>query len=184
MLFFVGRLVQVKGADNLIQAMPAVLHEFPKTKLVILGVGDMETGLQKMIQDLGLQKKVLLRNEFVSEEERILHYAASDVVVLPSLYEPFGIVCTEAMSMGKPVVVGARGTNGMREQVIPSGEHQCGRHVNPYDPADIAWGIKQVLESREQQIQMGKNARKQVLEKFSWDIITQRTSEIYEEFLQ
>ena len=86
--------------------------------------------------------------------------------------------------MGKPVVVGARGTNGMREQVIPSGEHQCGRHVNPYDPADIAWGIKQVLESRERQIVMGKNAREQVVEKFSWDIITKRTSEIYKEFLE
>ncbi len=184
MLLFVGRLVKVKGADNLIQAMPAVLHEFPKTKLVILGVGDMEASLQQMIRDLRLQQKVILRNEFVSEEERIIHYAASDVVVLPSLYEPFGIVCTEAMSMGKPVVVGARGTNGMREQVIPSGEYQCGRHVNPYDPADIAWGIKQVLESREQQIQMGKNAREQVLKKFSWDIITLRTSEIYQEFLQ
>lgn len=183
MLLFVGRLVKVKGADNLIQAMPAVLHEFPKTKLVILGVGDMEVSLQQMIRDLGLQQKVILRNVFVNEEERILHYAASDVVVLPSLYEPFGIVCTEAMSMGKPVVVGARGTNGMREQVIPSGEHQCGRHINPSNPADIAWGIKQVLESKEQQTQMGKNAREQVLEKFSWDIITQRTSEIYEEFL-
>lgn len=183
MLLFVGRLVKVKGADNLIQAMPAVLHEFPKTKLVILGVGDMEASLQQMIRDLGLQQKVILRNEFVNEEERILHYAASDAVVLPSLYEPFGIVCTEAMSMGKPVVVGARGTNGMREQVIPSGDHQCGRHVNPSNPADIAWGIKQILESKEQQTQMGKNAREQVLEKFSWDIITQRTSEIYEEFL-
>lgn len=184
MLFFVGRLVKVKGADNLIQAMPSVLHEFPKTKLVILGVGDMEAGLHRMIEDLGLQKKVLLRNEFVTEEERILHYAASDVVVLPSLYEPFGIVCTEAMSMGKPVVVGARGTNGMREQVIPSGQHQCGRHVNPYDPADITWGIKQVLELKEQRVQMGKNAREQVLQKFSWDIIAQRTLEIYKEFLQ
>jgi glycogen(starch) synthase len=184
LLFFVGRLVKVKGADNLVKAMPHVLNEFPHTKLVLLGVGDMETDIRRMIQDLGLQKKVILRNEFVNEEERILHYAASDVVVLPSLYEPFGIVCTEAMSMAKPVVVGARGTNGMREQVIPSGTHECGRHVNPYDPADISWGIKQVLESKERRTQMGHNAREQVIQKFSWDIIAQKTSEIYEEFIQ
>jgi glycosyltransferase involved in cell wall biosynthesis len=160
------------------------LSEFPNTKLVLLGVGDMETDIRRKIQELGLQKNVLIRNEFVPEEERILHYAASDAVVLPSLYEPFGIVCTEAMSMGKPVVVGARGTNGMREQVIPSGENQCGRHVNPFDPSDISWGIKQVLESKEQQVQMGNNARKQVLQKFSWDIITQRTTDIYKEFMK
>jgi len=184
MLFFVGRLVKVKGADKLVQAMPKVLEDFPKTKLVLLGVGDMEADIRRMIQDFGLQEKVVLRNEFVNEEERILHYAASDVVVLPSLYEPFGIVCTEAMSMAKPVVVGARGTNGMREQVIPSGEHQCGRHVNPFDPTDISWGIKQVLELKEQRIQMGHNARKQVIQKFSWDIITKRTLEIYNEFIK
>jgi glycogen(starch) synthase len=184
MLFFVGRLVKVKGADNLVRAMPNVLQDFPNTKLVLLGVGDMEADINYMINELGLQKKVILRNEFVPEEERIVHYAASDVVVLPSLYEPFGIVCTEAMSMGKPVVVGARGTNGMREQVVPSGECQCGRHVNPFDPVDISWGIKQVLESKEQRIQMGKNARRQVIQKFSWDIIAQRTSEIYKEFIK
>jgi len=183
MILFVGRLVKVKGIDKLIQAMPDVLHDFPKTKLVILGVGDMETDIRKMINDFGLHNKVLLRNEFVPEEERILHYAASDVVVLPSLYEPFGIVCTEAMSMRKPVVVGASGTNGMREQVIPSGDKQCGRHVNPFNPLDISWGIKQVLESKEQRIQMGNNARQQVIQKFSWDKITQRTLEIYKEFI-
>jgi glycogen(starch) synthase len=183
MLFFVGRLVKVKGADNLLQAMPSVLQEFPNTKLVLLGVGDMEADIRRIIKDFRLQNKIILRNEFVSEEDRILHYAASDVVVLPSLYEPFGIVCTEAMSMGKPVVVGARGTNGMREQVVPSGENQCGRHVNPYDPSDIAWGIKQVLESKEQRVQMGNNARRQVIQKFSWDMITQRTLEIYQEFI-
>jgi glycogen synthase len=184
MLFFVGRLVHVKGVDKLLQAMPQVLKDFPKTKLVILGVGDMEADLRQMIKDYGLQQKILLRNEFVNEEERILHYAASDVVVLPSLYEPFGIVCTEAMSMGKPVVVGARGTNGMKEQVIPSGEHQCGRHINPFDPADIAWGIKQLLESKEQRIQMGYNARKLVIQKFSWDIIAKKTQEIYTKFIE
>jgi len=182
MLFFVGRLVTVKGADRLVQAMPSVLQEFPDTKLVLLGIGDMEGTIKNLINDLGLQNRVILRNEFVNEEERILHYAASDVVVLPSLYEPFGIVCTEAMSMAKPVVVGAKGTNGMREQIISSGEKQCGIHINPFDPDDISWGIKQVLKSKEQSIQMGQNAREQVIEKFSWDAVTDRTLGIYKEF--
>lgn len=112
-LFFVGRLVAVKSADKLVQAIPSVLQDFPNTKLVLLGIGDMKDVIKKLINDLGIQEKVILRNESVDEKERILHYAASDVVVLPSLYEPFGIVCTEAMSMAKPVVIGAKGTNGM-----------------------------------------------------------------------
>ncbi len=183
LLFFIGRLVTVKGIDKLVKAMPSVLRDFPNTKLIILGIGDMENEVRSLIENLGLQEKVILRTEFVSEEERILHYAAADVVVLPSLYEPFGIVCTEAMSMAKPAVVGARGTNGMREQIIPSGEKQCGIHINPFNPDDIAWGIKQMLESKEKSIQMGKNGRERVIEQFSWDVATKRTLEIYNEFI-
>jgi glycosyltransferase involved in cell wall biosynthesis len=183
LLFFIGRLVTVKGIDNLVKAMPSVLNDFPNTKLLVLGIGDMENGLRSLVKNYGLKDKVIFRTEFVNEEERILHYAASDGVVLPSLYEPFGIVCTEAMSMEKPVVVGARGTNGMREQVVPSGEKQCGVHINPFDPNDIAWGIKQILESKEKSIIMGKNARDRVIEQFSWDAVANRTLGIYKEFI-
>jgi glycosyltransferase involved in cell wall biosynthesis len=133
---------------------------------------------------LGLGDHVVLRTEFVSEQERIQHYAASDIVVLPSLYEPFGIVCTEAMSMAKPVVVGARGTNGMREQIVPSGDQQCGIHINPFDPKDVAWGIIQVLQLPDKGAQWGKNGRQRVIEKFTWEAVLQRTLAVYEELLR
>jgi glycogen(starch) synthase len=184
LLFFIGRLVTVKGADKLVRAMPHLLKDFPNTKLLILGIGDMENELRSTADGLGIHDRVIFRTEFVSEEERIQHYAAADIVVLPSLYEPFGIVCTEAMSMEKPTVVGARGTNGMREQIIPSGEKQCGIHVNPFEHKDIAWGIIQVLQLPDKGLQMGKNGRQRVLEEFSWDAVTQRTLDIYTEFLR
>jgi glycogen(starch) synthase len=184
LLFFIGRLVTVKGADKLIRAMPHVLKEFPAVKLLIVGIGDMENELRSIIDGLGIREKVIMKTEFISETERIRHYAAADLVVLPSLYEPFGIVCTEAMSMAKPVVVGARGTNGMREQVIPSGENQCGIHVNPFEPKDVAWGIIQVLQTPDKGAQWGKNARQRVITHFSWDAVTRRTIDIYKEFLR
>lgn len=183
MLLFVGRLVNVKGVDNLIKAMPKVLCDFEKTKLVILGIGGMEWGLKKLTENLGVQNNVIFRNEFVSEIERIKHYAASDVVVLPSTYEPFGIVCTESMSMAKPTVVGATGTNGFREQIIPSGEKQCGIHIDPHKPEDIYWGIKQILKLDDKGANMGKNARERVIETFSWEKIAKRTIDIYNEFI-
>jgi len=182
LLFFIGRLVTVKGADKLVHAMPQVLKDFPNTKLLILGIGDMRNEIQSIANNLGIHDKIIFRTEFVSEEERIRHYAAADVVVLPSLYEPFGIVCTEAMSMAKPTVVGARGTNGMREQIIPSGEKQCGVHVNPFEPKDIAWGLIQVLQSPDNAVQWGKNGRQRVLDEFSWDAVNRRTLDIYKEF--
>jgi glycogen(starch) synthase len=184
LLFFIGRLVTVKGIDKLVRALPLVLKDYPNVKLLILGIGDMEKEIRSIANELGIHDKVIIRAEFVSEEERIRHYAAADVVVLPSLYEPFGIVCTEALSMAKPTVVGARGTNGMREQVIPSGEKQCGIHVNPFEPKDISWGIIQVLQSPDKGIQWGKNGRKRVLEEFSWDAVTKRTLNIYKEFIR
>jgi len=183
MLFFIGRLVTVKGVDKLVSAMPEVIAEFPNSKLVILGIGDMEEDIQNMIKALGIEKNVILRSEFVSEKERILHYAASDVVILPSLYEPFGIVCTEAMSMGKPVVVGAVGTNGFREQIIPDGSDKCGIHVNPFNPSDIAWGIKEVLKTKDNGKSWGNKGRQRVLDVFGWDAVTERTLEIYKEFI-
>ncbi|MFH1100821.1 MAG: glycosyltransferase family 4 protein [Methanobacteriota archaeon] len=183
LVFFIGRLVTVKGVDNLMKAFPSVVKEFPNAKLLILGIGDLEGSLRYQAEQLGLRDKVIFRSEFVSEPERILHYAAADVVVLPSLYEPFGIVCTEAMSMAKPVVVGARGTNGMREQIIPTGDEQCGVHINPFTPEDIAWGIKAVLQSKEKSQLMGQKARERVLQEFSWDVVTKRTLEIYDNFI-
>jgi glycosyltransferase involved in cell wall biosynthesis len=183
MLFFLGRLVTVKGIGNLINAMPNILNDFPNTKLVVLGIGDLEWDLKSKSENLGIKDKVIFRTEFISEEERIKHYAAADCVVFPSIYEPFGIVCTESMSMAKPTVVGARGTNGFREQIIPSGNKQCGIHVNPHEPKDIAWGVKQILQMEDKGKRIGKNARKRVIENFSWDIAAKRTLDIYKEFV-
>ncbi|MCK5636495.1 MAG: glycosyltransferase family 4 protein, partial [Thermoplasmatales archaeon] len=183
MLFFVGRLVTVKGIDSLVKGMPSILQDFPNTKLVVLGIGDMEWGLKSEAEKMGIQDKIIFRTEFIPEEDRIKHYAAADCVVLPSIYEPFGIVCTESMSMAKPTVVGATGTNGFREQIIPAGEDQSGIHVNPHKPEDIAWGIKQVLQLNDKGKQMGKNARERVLDTFSWESVTKRTLDIYKEFI-
>jgi glycosyltransferase involved in cell wall biosynthesis len=118
--------------------------------------------------------------DFIPEEERIAHYAACDLAVFPSYYEPFGIVALEAMAMEKAVVVGAAGVSGMREIVICCGEEQCGFHVDPNNPSDIAWGVISALENPELRKQLGKNGRKRVLAEFTWNKIAKRTIELYE----
>jgi glycogen(starch) synthase len=183
-ILFIGRLTWVKGIQNLIQAMPIILAEFPKTKLVILGKGEGYQDLVQLTQRLNIVDKVIFRSEWVSEEERILHYAMADVCVFPSLSEPFGIVSLEAMSMERPVVVGARGLSGFREQVVPSGQAQCGIHVNGEDPADIAWGVKEVLRDATRAKRWGENGRKRVLEYFTWDKAARNTLAIYEELIR
>ena len=182
-LFFIGRLVTIKGVRNLIKAMPYILEEFPKVKLIVLGIGDLEWELKDLTNKLGIQDKVIFRTEFIDEKERIIHFAVSDCVVLPSSYEPFGIVCTESMSMAKPTIVGAKGTSGFREQIISNGEKQCGIHINPHDSNDIAWGVKEILRLEDKGNLMGKNARERVLEIFNWESVAKRTLDIYKDFI-
>ncbi|MEM1986260.1 MAG: glycosyltransferase family 4 protein [Nitrososphaeria archaeon] len=183
MILFLGRLTWVKGIRNLVQAMPLVLNEFPRAKLIILGKGEEEKDIIETSRRLGINNNVICNFEFVPENERILHYAAADVCVFPSIYEPFGIVSLEAMSMKKPVVVGARGVVGFREQVIASGPEQNGIHVNGEDPADIAWGIKEVLREPQRAKVWGDNGRKRVQQYFTWRKAAEETIEIYSALL-
>jgi len=184
MILFIGRLVGVKGVDRLIMAMPNILQKIPKAKLVIVGLGDLQEYLGNLVKTMKLDNYVKFRFEFVPEEERILHYAACDMAVFPSLYEPFGIVVLEAMSMAKPVVVGAAGISGMREIVISCGEEQCGYHVNPTNPADIAWGIISALENNDRKKWLGQNGRRRVLSEFTWEKIAEKTLALYEQVIK
>lgn len=183
LLLFVGRLTWVKSVRNLVQALSMVLKEYPKTKLVILGRGEEQKDLVEMADRLGIKENVICRFEFVPEDERILHYAAADVCIFPSVYEPFGIVSLEAMAMAKPLVVGAHGVVGFREQVVPSGPEQNGIHVNGEDPADIAWGIKETLKEPQRARLWGQNGRKRVLELFTWKKVAEQTIEVYKSIL-
>jgi glycogen(starch) synthase len=180
MILFCGRLTWVKGVANLIQAMPTVLEEYPNTKLVILGKGEQQNDIIETANRLGISQKVACRFEFVPEGERILHYAASDICIFPSTYEPFGIVSLEAMSMEKPIVVGAQGVVGFREQVVPCGPDQNGVHVNGGSPSDIAWGIKEVLLDSERAEKWGCSGRKRVLQYFTWEEAAKQTLRMYE----
>jgi glycogen(starch) synthase len=183
MILFVGRLTAVKGIVSLVKAMPTVISEHPEAKLVILGKGELERTVSDLIDKLNIGDKVKTRFEFVSEEERILHYGACDIFVAPSLYEPFGIIALEALAMEKPVVVGAKGISGFRDFVIPSGHDQTGVHVDGNDSADIAWGINSQLEDVEGAKEMGKRGRRRVGKYFSWDKIAEYTIGIYEDVI-
>lgn len=179
-VLFVGRLVRVKGADTLVRAFQYILQEVPDARLVVLGVGEAEEEVRHLAEMKGAGR-VHLVFSMLPEEERIVAYAAADVCVFPSTYEPFGIVCTEAMAMGVPVVVGARGTSGMREQVVPVGPEICGFHIDPYDPHDIATYVSVILRDAALRRAMGRNGRARVLSLFTWDQAVEATLAAYEE---
>jgi glycosyltransferase involved in cell wall biosynthesis len=108
----------------------------------------------------------------------------AELCVFPSIAEPFGIVSLEAMAMERPVVVGASGLSGFREQVVPDGPDRCGVHVDGRNPSDIAWGIKETLRNPEEAKQWGRNGRKRVLRLFTWNEAARNTLALYETLLR
>ncbi|MDP6349060.1 MAG: glycosyltransferase family 4 protein [Chloroflexota bacterium] len=177
---FIGRLTSVKGVLPLIEGWPNVAAISPEARMVILGSGEFQPIVEERINALDIGGSVVLRSEFVSEDERIAHYSAPDICIFPSLYEPFGIVSLEAMSMAKPVVVGARGLVGFREQVIPEGPEQCGIHVDGNSAEDVAWGIAQCLQDPTRAAEWGRRGRERALSTFTWESVMDRTLGTYE----
>jgi len=180
MILYLGRLTGVKGVDRLVMSMQNIVQSFPKTKLVVVGKGELEGDLARLTKSLGLSNNIIFNFNMIPEYERITHYAACDLAVFPSFYEPFGIVALEAMAMEKPIIVGARGVSGLREIVVASGPDMTGYHINPYDPQDIAWGVKTALSDESHMKTMGRNGRKRVLAEFTWEKVARDVFKIYE----
>src|SRR5690606_37092795 len=108
-------------------------------KFVIVGSGYMKEQLSTIVKSMGLEHKVLFEG-FVDEENLLKLQKCADVCVVPSLFEPFGIVALEAMAAKSPVVVSD--TGGLSEIV----NHDItGVKVYPNNADSLAWGITKVL---------------------------------------
>jgi glycogen(starch) synthase len=176
LVLFVGRLVYEKGAHVLINAIPKILAK-ANAKFVIVGSGYMKEQLSNIVKSMGLEHKVLFTG-FLDEEALLKLQKCADVSVVPSLFEPFGIVALEAMAAKSPVVVSD--TGGLSEIV----EHDVtGVKVYPNNPDSLAWGITKILLDENYRNYIRENAYQKVQEKYDWDKIAQQTKRIYETVL-
>ena len=175
-ILFVGRLVYEKGIHVLINAVPKILSKV-NAKFIIVGSGYMKEQLLNIVRSMGLEHKVLFEG-FLDEPSLLKLQRCADVSVVPSLFEPFGIVALEAMAAQSPVV--ASDTGGLSEII----EHDVtGVKVYPNNPDSLAWGITKVLLDGYYAKQLRDNAYKRVQEKYDWEKIAQQTKRIYEDVL-
>ncbi len=175
-VLFVGRLVYEKGAHILVNAISEVLEKV-NAKFIIVGNGYMKEQLSSLVKNIGLAHKVLFTG-FVDDETLKRLQKCADVSVVPSLFEPFGIVALEAMAAESPVVVSDAG--GLSEIV----EHDVtGVKVYVNNPDSLAWGITKVLLDEDYANRIKVNARKKVQEKYDWNKIAHQTKAIYETVL-
>jgi glycogen(starch) synthase len=176
-VFNVGRVVQEKGVQVLVEAMPKVLAENPAAKFVIAGTGDLLPTLRARAWNLGVGDKALFTG-FIPDEDRDRLYKVSACAVFPSLYEPFGIVALEAMAARVPVVVSLVG--GLQE-VVKHGE--TGITVYPNNVESLAWGINHTLARPDWATQRAAKAYRVVLDEYNWPSIAERTVQVYERIL-
>jgi len=175
-VLFVGRLVYEKGVHVLVNSVPKVLTK-TNAKFIIVGNGYMRDQLANVVKGMGLAHKVLFTG-FVDDETLRKLQICADVSVVPSLFEPFGIVALEAMAAKSPVVVSD--TGGLSEIV----NHDVdGVKVYTDNPDSLAWGITRALTDEAYANKLRTNAYKKVLEKYNWNKIAEQTKSIYETVL-
>lgn len=171
LLLYVGFITHSKGVLVLIRAMPAILARHPNTKLLV--VGEHGHKLQPLAFELGVEHAIDFLG-YVSDHERDCLYQIADAVVIPSLYEPFGIVALEAMAFGANVI--ASNVGGLSEVI----EHmRTGLLVEPDKPASIAHAVDVLLADPEASEQRRRNASKSVDLSYRWGVIAKRTIHLY-----
>ncbi|HEX3032571.1 MAG TPA: glycosyltransferase family 4 protein, partial [Bacillota bacterium] len=167
-----------KGVQVLLEAMPKVLRYHPHTKLVIGGKGPNEHYLRHRAHELGISPSVYFTG-YIDDATRNGLYQCADVAVVPSLYEPFGIVALEAMAAGTPVVVSD--TGGLSEII----NHEVnGLKAYTGSANSLADNILRFLCDPAFARKAKERASQEVEEIYNWQEIARQTSKVYEDVVR
>ena len=175
-IIFVGRLSIEKGAMYLIKAMGIIKEKNPELRLLLVGYGSEEKKLMKLVKDMGLRHNV----DFIGmkKNKEVFEYmAASDVFVLPSLYEGFPNALLEAMASGLPIV--ASKVRGIPEIIE---ESENGFLVEPKDSNGIAEKILYLFDNSELKKRICLNNKEKV-KNYSWDFVADSLIKVYSKCL-
>ena len=175
LVLFVGRLVYEKGFQLALDALPGVLRQVPNVRFLVAGSGTHEAELKAQAQRLGLSERGSFLG-WIGDDALHSLYRIADLCVVPSIYEPFGLVALEAMASGCPCIVAD--TGGLRE-VVPVGE-RVGLRFNGGDAEHLGVMIERLLVNDALRERLVAEASEYVL-RFDWDDIARRTRAIYGE---
>jgi glycogen(starch) synthase len=172
LLGFAGRLVYEKGVQHLIHALPELRYHHPGLRVVIAGDGPHKPELQSEIHRLKLDRAVSFAG-FIGADLPAT-FAATDAVVVPSIYEPFGMVALEAAAAGAPLAVAS--TGGLAE-IIESGI--TGVTFPAKDPDALAGAVSTLLTDATGARRMADQARTMVQTRYGWAAIAASTAAAY-----
>jgi glycogen(starch) synthase len=176
LVLLVGRLVYEKGFQVALEALPTLIENVGNVRFLIAGSGTHEEELKAQAEKLGLME----HGTFVGWiGDDVLHslYKIADLTVVPSIYEPFGLVALEAMASGCPCIVAD--TGGLREVVTEN----VGLRFQSRDPESLAKMAEQVLTDPELRDRLVAEASDHVLT-FDWLDVARTTLELYEDAVE
>jgi glycogen(starch) synthase len=178
LVLLVGRLVYEKGFHLALDAMPRLIERLGGVRFLVAGSGTAEAELKAQAERLGLME----HGSFVGwTGDDVLHslYRIADLCVVPSLYEPFGLVALEAMASGCPTIVAD--TGGLRE-VVPGGR-RVGLRFRARDSRSLARMAEQLLTDDALRERLVAEAGEHVL-RFDWADVARQTAVVYAEMLR
>jgi D-inositol-3-phosphate glycosyltransferase len=185
-VLYVGRFDPRKGIETLVRAIHLCQsRKSEKVRLIIGGGsrpghsdGDERERIESIVAELGLEGITHFAGR-LGQDDLPSYYAAADVCVVPSHYEPFGLVTIEAMACGTPVV--GSDVGGLQFTVVPE---QTGLLAPPKDVTAFATAIDRLLLNPAWRNTLGQAARKRVEITFSWDGVAKHLGKLYDLLLE
>ncbi|MCK4781729.1 glycosyltransferase [Candidatus Parcubacteria bacterium] len=186
---YIGRIDWRKGIETLIRAFPLVSKRLPELSLNIIIVGGKigKKGdpadkkeiarLKDIVKELKIEKKILFLGRRDQKKLRY-YYSASDIFVIPSYYEPFGMTALEAMRCGVPII--ASNVGGL-SYIIQN--RKTGIFFPPKNHRILARKIIELLKNKKLRNKLTKNAEVIVKENYGWNKIASDVSKLYQELL-
>ncbi|WP_028924748.1 glycosyltransferase family 4 protein [Pseudonocardia acaciae] len=173
LLLYFGRLEYEKGVQDLIAALPRIRRAHPGTRLLVAGQGTHAEFLAKQARAHRVRRAVRMLGH-LPDRSLAAALAAVDAVVLPSRYEPFGMVALETAAAGAPLVASTAGGLG---EVVRDGV--TGLSFAPGDVPGIAAAVGAVLDDPSAAQVRARAARARLRTEFDWDRITESTAAVY-----
>jgi glycosyltransferase involved in cell wall biosynthesis len=180
-VLYVGRFDRRKGIETLVRAIGrSIFPGLADIRLILVGGSRLgqSDGIEReriegIVDELGLREFTTFPGQ-ISPEALPYYYGAANVCVVPSHYEPFGLVAIEAMAAGSPVV--ASNVGGLKYTVV---HEKTGLLCPPQDEIAFSEAIDRILSRPNWQAQLGRAAKERVKSKFGWDEVGRQLSELY-----
>lgn len=179
-ILFVGGLKEAekyKGLEYLLSAVNIIKKNIKDVKLTVVGEGDYIIYYKRLCKNIGIKRNVDFKGRLIGRK-LVEQYQKSNVSVLPSLSESFGIVLLEAMACKKPVI----GSNiGGIPYVIDNGKN--GLIVPSKDPEALAKAIIKILKNPKLAKKMGRNGHKNVIDNFTWNKQIKKAKDLFRDII-